>query len=115
VAQIVAEPLRLGRRPATALRVHALLARVGLDPDITGRRPEEVSGGQLQRVVVARALALDPDYLLLDEPTSMVDGGTATEVLLAVHQHQHASGCGVLLASHDEELVRTWCDEVVRW
>jgi peptide/nickel transport system ATP-binding protein len=32
-----------------------------------------------------------------------------------VHQHQHASGCGVLLASHDEELVRTWCDEVVRW
>lgn len=123
VGQIVAEPLRLagrqerGRRRASVPEgaVVDLLARVGLPPDLAGRRPDEVSGGQLQRVVVARALALDPDYLLLDEPTSMVDAATAVDVLSAVHRHQHATGCGVLVASHDEELLRRWCDTVLRW
>ncbi len=117
VRQVVAEPLRLGGRGRRVRdeEVVALLARVGLPPDLSGRRPDEVSGGQLQRVVVARALALDPDYLLLDEPTSMVDAATAVDVLEAVHHHQHASGCGVLVASHDEELLGRWCDDVVRW
>lgn len=120
IRQIVAEPIALGSRTPWAARtaderVVELLARVGLPPDLAGRRPDEVSGGQLQRVVVARALALDPDYLLLDEPTSMVDAATAVDVLHAVHRHQHESGCGVLVASHDEELLRTWCDEVVHW
>lgn len=134
------EPVRLGRgarlralphtHPDAHLRTHPdtdpaadpdatlvarLLERVGLPPELGARRPEEVSGGQLQRVVLARALAMDPDYLLLDEPTSMVDAASAQAVVAAVHAHQHATGCGVLVASHDEELLRTWCDEVLRW
>ena len=115
LGRTVAEPLRLGGRPAGDDVVATLLDRVGLAPEIAGRRPDEVSGGQLQRVVLARALALAPDYLLLDEPTSMVDASTARAVVAAVHAHQHASGCGVLVASHDEELLRTWCDDVLEW
>lgn len=121
LGRTLAEPLRLGARPRLDGRpahdgvVADLLDRVGLPPELALRRPDEVSGGQLQRVVVARALALEPDYLLLDEPTSMVDAATARAVVAAVHAHQHATGCGVLVASHDEQLLRTWCDEVLVW
>lgn len=109
------EPRRLAGLPADEQVAAQLLDRVGLAPELAARRPDEVSGGQLQRVVLARALALQADYLLLDEPTSMVDGATARAVVRAVHEHQHATGCGVLVASHDEELLRTWCDLVVQW
>lgn len=117
IGRIVAEPLLLGggRRSDSTARVAQLLAQVGLPLDVAARYPDQVSGGQLQRVVLARALALNPDYLLLDEPTSMIDGDTALDVIAAVHRHQHDSGCGVLVASHDEELLRTWCDSVIEW
>lgn len=119
LGRVVAEPLLLAQRgdrtggPGVRGRVLELLGRVGLPADLVTRRPDQVSGGQLQRAVVARALAQDPDYLLLDEPTSMVDAATADEVLAAVHRHQHQTGCGVLVAAHDEELLRRWCDTVV--
>ncbi|WP_165368612.1 ATP-binding cassette domain-containing protein [Serinicoccus sediminis] len=115
VGRSLLEPARLAGRPADDTTVARLLDRVGLAPELASRRPDEVSGGQLQRVVLARALALDADYLLLDEPTSMVDAATARAVVRAVHEHQHTTGCGVLVASHDEELLRTWCDVVVEW
>ncbi|WP_298887871.1 ATP-binding cassette domain-containing protein [uncultured Serinicoccus sp.] len=109
------EPSRLAGRAGDDTTVARMLDRVGLAPELAGRRPDEVSGGQLQRVVLARALTLGADFLLLDEPTSMVDAATARAVVRAVHEHQHATGCGVLVASHDEELLRTWCDVVVEW
>ncbi|ANS80613.1 ABC transporter, ATP-binding protein [Serinicoccus hydrothermalis] len=115
LGRAVMEPLALAGRPHDRTVVAGLLEQVGLDPVLAGRRADEVSGGQLQRAVLARALALDADYLLLDEPTSMVDGATAQALVSAVHTHQHRSGCGVLVASHDEELLRTWCDTVVAW
>ncbi|MFK5690062.1 ABC transporter ATP-binding protein [Ornithinimicrobium sp. LYQ92] len=115
LGRTVAEPLRLAGRSVDDASVPRLLELVGLDPELADRRPDEVSGGQLQRVVLARAIAMDADYLLLDEPTSMVDSGTSRAVVAAVHEHQHRTGCGVLVASHDEELLRTWCDVVLRW
>lgn len=115
LGRTLAEPLVLAGRASGPEVVATLLDRVGLPPRIAQRRPDEVSGGQLQRVVLARALAMQPDYLLLDEPTAMVDAATARAVVAAVHEHQHATGAGVLVASHDEELLRTWCDDVLVW
>ncbi|WP_151525100.1 ABC transporter ATP-binding protein [Serinicoccus kebangsaanensis] len=115
LGRVVVEPLALAGLPHDRSVVAGLLERVGLDPSLAGRRADQVSGGQLQRVVLARALALDADYLLLDEPTSMVDGATAADLVRVVHEHQHRSGCGVLVASHDEELLRRWSDTVVTW
>ncbi|QFG69025.1 ATP-binding cassette domain-containing protein [Ornithinimicrobium pratense] len=115
LGRTLAEPLVLAGRSSGPEVVASLLDQVGLTPRIAQRRPDEVSGGQLQRVVLARALAMQPDYLLLDEPTAMVDGATARALVAAVHEHQHATGAGVLVASHDEELVRTWCDDVLVW
>lgn len=115
LARTLLEPARLAGQPVDDTTAAELLDRVGLAPELAGRRADEVSGGQLQRVVLARALALEADYLLLDEPTSMVDAATARAVVRAVHEHQHRTGCGVLVASHDEELLRTWCDVVVQW
>lgn len=115
LGRTLSEPLLLAGHPSPSSVVATLLDRVGLPHQVAERRPDEVSGGQLQRVVLARALAMAPDYLLLDEPTAMVDGATARAVVAAVHEHQHATGAGVLVASHDEELVRTWCDDVLVW
>lgn len=115
LARTLLEPARLAGKPVDDTTAAELLDRVGLAPELAGRRADEVSGGQLQRVVLARALALEADYLLLDEPTSMVDAATARAVVRVVHEHQHRTGCGVLVASHDEALLRTWCDVVVQW
>ncbi|MBO3089993.1 ABC transporter ATP-binding protein [Cellulomonas dongxiuzhuiae] len=87
-------------------------AAVGLDPALLDRRPHEVSGGELQRACVARALALGPEFLVLDEVTSMLDDRTAADVLDTVHRVA-AAGTGVLLVSHDVTALAGVCDRVL--
>ncbi|QCB92743.1 ABC transporter ATP-binding protein [Cellulomonas shaoxiangyii] len=102
-------PARLAGRDVDAA---AAAAAVGLDAALLGRRPHEVSGGELQRACVARALALQPEFLVLDEVTSMLDDRTAADVLDTVHRVA-AAGTGVLLVSHDVAALRTVCDRVL--
>ena len=101
----VAYPLvpRGGRASERLARAEEALARVGLAA-LARKRPEELSGGELQRVGLARALVGDPELVIADEPTSNLDAATA-EVVLALLRGAHARGAAVLVASHDPTVV----------
>lgn len=90
-----------------------LLEKVGLDPDLKGRDPESLSVGQQQRVSVARALALDPEVLLMDEPTSSLDDAARRRVEELIRELNERSGLTILLVSHDLRQVERVTDRVV--
>ncbi|HZF74726.1 MAG TPA: ABC transporter ATP-binding protein [Acetobacteraceae bacterium] len=84
-------------------RVAALLPLLQLDPALAGRRPAELSGGQAQRVGLARALAADPDILLMDEPFGAVDPITRRELRAVLRGIHREMGKTILLVTHDPE------------
>lgn len=112
---VIAEPLRLSRRDRTAVTaaVEVLAERVGLSSGLLDRRPHQVSDGQLQRACLARAIALDPAYLVCDEMTAMLDASSTAQLVLRVREWQASSGAAVLAISHDRALVNRWADHVV--
>lgn len=113
---LVAEPLRAtGRRDEAADRVAELAAAVGLTGDLLGRRPHEVSDGQLQRACLARALVLRPRWLICDEMTAMLDASTTAALVAAVEDYRAATGAGLLAVGHDRTLLRRWCHRTVDW
>jgi putative ABC transport system ATP-binding protein len=97
----VAAEVRVAAPALTDAEVAALLRRVALDPaEFLGRRPSSLSGGELQRLCLARALAVGPEALLLDEPTSALDPRSA-DAVDAVIRSLVDSGLAVVLVSHD--------------
>ncbi|MGI8814255.1 MAG: ABC transporter ATP-binding protein [Pseudonocardia sp.] len=111
--RVIAEPLRAARSEGVTERVEELADLVGLTPDLLGRRPHEVSDGQLQRACVARALALRPGYLACDEMTTMLDASTTAALVALIRDYQHEHDAGVLAISHDPVLLDRWADRVV--
>ncbi|MET8828485.1 ATP-binding cassette domain-containing protein [Streptomyces sp. NPDC004610] len=116
LTDLIAEPLRAtGRREEIGARLAELAPAVGLTPDLLGRRPHEVSDGQLQRACLARALVLRPRWLICDEMTAMLDASTTAALVGAVEHYRSDTGAGLLAVGHDRVLLERWCDGVVEW
>ncbi|WP_406268693.1 ABC transporter ATP-binding protein [Nocardia sp. NBC_00881] len=110
----VAEPLRIDGRSRTeiARRVPQLLEQVGLRSEHADRYPADFSGGQKQRISIARALALDPELLVLDEPVSSLDVSIQAGVLNLLRDLQAERALSYLFVSHDLSVVRNLAHEI---
>ena len=89
-----------------------LVVEVGLDPEMINRKPSEMSGGQLQRLNIARALASGPDLIFLDEPTSSLDVSIRGQIVNLLLEKQEKYGITFLLVAHDLRVVAVMADRV---
>ena len=115
IGQIVGEPLetfRLARGAAAEQRVKELLETVGLSQRYIKRYPHEFSGGQRQRIGIARALAVDPDFIVADEPISALDVSIQAQILNLLERLQEQKQLTYLFISHDLRAIRHVSDRV---
>ncbi|MDG1048613.1 MAG: dipeptide ABC transporter ATP-binding protein [Planctomycetota bacterium] len=115
VSSILTEPLRIHRlaRPRERrLRAMQLLDAVGLNPRHIHRFPHEFTGGQRQRIGIARALALEPDLIICDEPVSALDVSIQAQVVNLLGELQERFDLAYLFIAHDLAVVRHICDRV---
>ncbi len=115
VAQIIREPLdvhRIGTAAERRARVEELLAVVGMRSNALNRYPHEFSGGQRQRIGIARALALEPDFIVADEPVSALDVSVQSQVLNLLGKLKAERGIAFLFISHDLAVIQHVSDQI---
>jgi len=116
VKDIVAEPLDIWGRGTKAEReakVRMMMEAVGIDPDTAGdRRPQEFSGGQCQRISIARALMAEPDLLICDEPVSALDVSVQAQILNLLADLKARFGLTMVFIAHDLAVVKNVSDRV---
>jgi peptide/nickel transport system ATP-binding protein len=116
IGDIVAEPLVIAGikdRGERERRVREVLSAVGLDPDLVmGRLPHEFSGGQCQRISIARALVLNPEFIICDEPVSALDVSIRAQILNLLEEMKARYGLTLLFIAHDLAVVKVVSDRV---
>jgi oligopeptide transport system ATP-binding protein len=115
VGNIIAEPMQvhgIGNAKENLDRVKELLKLVGLNPYFTKRFPHEFSGGQRQRIGIARALALQPEFIVCDEPISALDVSIQAQVVNLLEELQEQFGLTYLFIAHDLSMVRHISDRI---
>ncbi|OII70678.1 MULTISPECIES: ABC transporter ATP-binding protein [unclassified Streptomyces] len=114
VARIISDPLLVQGAPASAARARAaeLMELVGLIPEHLDRYPHEFSGGQAQRIGIARALATGPRLVVADEPVSALDVSVQAQIVNLMERLQQELGLAYLFIAHDLSVVRRVCDRV---
>ena len=120
VGEIVAEPWEIHPgvvgRTQRADRAAELLRKVELDPTALGRYPHQFSGGQQQRIAIARALALEPDFIICDEAVSALDVSIQAQIIELLQSLKQSLGLSYLFIAHDLPVVRDFADRVlVMW
>ncbi len=115
IGRIISEPIavhNLARGSELEDRVAQLLTRVGLQPEYAQRYPHEFSGGQRQRIGIARALALQPQFIVCDEPVSALDVSIQSQILNLLSDLQDELGLAYLFIAHNLAVVEHFCNRV---
>ena len=115
IGDIIGEPLlvhRMGSAKERKAKVRELLETVGINPNTLNRYPHEFSGGQRQRVGIARALAVEPNFIVCDEPISALDVSIRAQIINLLQQLQRDFGLTYLFIAHDLSVVRHISDRV---
>lgn len=117
VAEIIREPLYAAdaamSRDDADKRIDDIMAAVGLLPEMRGRYPHEFSGGQCQRIAIARAMVLKPKLVICDEPVSALDVSIQAQVINLLRKLQREYGLSLIFISHDLSVVRHLCQRVM--